>query len=147
MTAIASPLKSMTRRRIQDVGVPTTTPAQPNGTRVLSVSPRRLEDGATVASPPHVSIDDEVQTLLAVASREADRLRSSLDEVAAHQMDMSETIYRLDERLRIGAQMLQAFQHQIERIEHAVATASAIEQRNQRLVESLRELLPTLDAA
>jgi hypothetical protein len=88
-----------------------------------------------------------LREIIAAARIESSRLRAALDDAAAHEADAEATMRRLEERLLIGARMLDAFAVQIERIEQSIEAAEALHERQRELAESVARMLEEAAAA
>lgn len=99
-----------------------------------SVSPDHVEPAEPVVPSPPASTPaptsaaggptEAIRGLLDEAERVSERLRASLDAARSGVHEPERVAGRLQERLRVGARMLQAFQNQIERAEAAVGRAA-----------------------
>lgn len=93
--------------------------------RVLSVSPmtvRALSSDNNAITPVSPAEDQQrVRSLSHQANAVINSLHSALDQASMGDAMARDTVRSLQERLRVGARMLQAFQAQITRIEAGIA--------------------------
>ncbi|UCD74014.1 MAG: hypothetical protein JSV91_09495 [Phycisphaerales bacterium] len=131
--------------------------------RVMSVSPSDAELGSDVATreagdrdiflAPRVldqnSFDElagRLRTLIDEANDALAKLQLRLDELRQRDLEPVKASARLQERLRLGARMLKAFQGQIGRVENSISELTSRKEDVEAVGRKLDETLAAFDA-
>jgi chromosome segregation ATPase len=101
------------------------------------------------ATPQSSKVNDVVESLRTLVGEARDQMRR-LSEVLAYtrqgESEAGKSIAQLQDRLRVSAQMLKAFQVQIGRVETSLAAVTAQERRAEAAEERIQQRMAEFDA-
>ena len=154
MPAHGSPQDAHVVSRPTAAGDPFAPPNQSLAQRVVSVSPHALDQSMQSAIPliAQHSLDDgrAIADSLHVQIEQAGAIIERLSALAANastgEAQAAQAVVHLQDRLRLGAQMIQAFQSQIGRIDHSLESLKAQERRAEAAEKLAQQRLAELNA-
>ena len=154
MPAHGSPQDAHVVSRPSAAGDPFAPPNQSLAQRVVSVSPHAQDHSTQPAIPliaPHSldegrAIADSLHAQIEQARVIIERLSALATNASAAEAQAAQAVVHLQDRLRLGAQMIKAFQSQIGRIDHSLESFKVQERRAEAAESLAQQRLAELNA-